>query len=124
MPVYQSYFQQGLALQSSLDDGGEGISLQSGTTYESTVNVGLAHELRSPYPCGKLLPGSLASESLAAEIMYQKVVQCVPSYRMEADFTRSGIMLSRQTMTNWINRFSLEGEGTECAEEGEREAKG
>jgi hypothetical protein len=76
--------------------------------FRPVVSVGLAHELRSPYPCGKLLPGSLASESLAAEIMYQKVVQCVPSYRMEADFTRSGIMLSRQTMTNWINRFSLE----------------
>ena len=40
--------------------------------------------------------------------MYQKVVQCVPSYRMEADFFRSGIPLSRQTITNWINRFSRE----------------
>ena len=76
--------------------------------YRPIVSVGLEHELKSPAPCTKLLPGSLASESLVAEIMYQKIVQCVPSYRLEADFLRSGIPLSRQTMTNWINRFSLE----------------
>ena len=41
-------------------------------------------------------------------MMYQKVVQCVPSYRMEADLFRSGIPVSRQTITGWINRFSHE----------------
>ncbi len=76
--------------------------------YRPVVSVGLEHCLESPYPCTKIMPGSLASSSLAAEIMYQKVVQCVPFYRMEADFIRSGIPLSRQTMTNWINRFSNE----------------
>ena len=77
-------------------------------TYRPVISVGLEHILVSPYPCGKLLRGSLASSSLVAEVMYQKVVQCVPSYRMEADLFRSGIPLSRQTITNWINRFSLE----------------
>ena len=76
--------------------------------YRPVVSVGLGHELESPYPCTKLLPGSLASESLIAELMYQKVVQCVPSYRMEADFIRSGIPLSRQAITRWLNRFSNE----------------
>ena len=77
-------------------------------TYRPVISVGPEHTLVSPYPCGKLLPGSLASESVVAEVMYQKVVQCVPSYRMEADFIRSGIPISRQTITQWINRFSLE----------------
>ena len=75
--------------------------------YRPVVSVGLEHDLVSE-PCTKLMPGSLASESLVAEMMYQKVVQCVPSYRMEQDFIRSGIPVSRQTMMNWINRFSNE----------------
>ena len=75
-------------------------------TFRPVISVGLEHDLVCPGSCGKILPGSLASSSLVAEIMYQKVVQCVPSYRMEADFLRSGVPLSRQTITNWINRFS------------------
>lgn len=77
-------------------------------TFRPVISVGLEHDLMCPHPCGKILPGSLASSSLIAESMYQKVVQCVPSYRMEADFLRSGIPLSRQTVTGWINRFSNE----------------
>lgn len=75
-------------------------------TFRPVISVGLEHDLVCPDPCGKILPGSLASSSLVSEIMYQKMVQCVPSYRMEADFLRSGVPLSRQTVTNWINRFS------------------
>ena len=75
--------------------------------FRPVISVGLEHELVCPVPCGKILPGSLASPSMVAESMYQKVVQCVPSYRMEADLQRSGIPLSRQTITNWINFFSL-----------------
>ena len=77
-------------------------------TFRPVISVGLEHVLVCPEPCGKILPGSLASSSLIAEAMYQKVVQCVPSYRMEADFIRSGVPLSRQTITNWINRFSID----------------
>ncbi len=75
--------------------------------YRPVVSVGLEHDLVSE-PCTKLMPGSLASESLVAEMMYQKVVQCIPSYRIEQDFIRSGIPISRPTMTSWINRFSNE----------------
>ena len=74
--------------------------------YRPVVSVGLEHELECPYPCEKILPGSLASSSLIAEVMYQKTVQCVPSYRLEADFIRSDVPVSRQNMTSWINRFS------------------
>ena len=53
-------------------------------TFRPVISVGLEHDLVCPDPCGKILPGSLASPSLVSEAMYQKVVQCVPSYRMEA----------------------------------------
>lgn len=75
--------------------------------YRPVVSVGLEHDLESE-PCTKLMPGSLVSSSLLAEIMYQKAVQCIPSYRTEQDFLRSGVPISRQDMTNWINRFSNE----------------
>lgn len=75
--------------------------------FRPVISVGLEHDLVCPVPCGKILPGSLASPSMVAEAMHQKVVQCVPSYRMEADLQRSGIPLSRQTITNWINFFSI-----------------
>jgi len=75
--------------------------------FRPVISVGLEHDLVSE-PCTKLMPGSLVSSSLLAEMMYQKVVQCIPSYRMEQDFIRSGIPISRQIMVNWINRFSNE----------------
>ena len=73
--------------------------------YRAVISVGLEHDLVSE-PCTKLMPGSLVSSSLLAEMMYQKVVQCVPSYRTEQDFIRSGVPISRQTITNWIIHFS------------------
>ncbi|MBQ3975578.1 MAG: IS66 family transposase, partial [Lachnospiraceae bacterium] len=76
--------------------------------FHPVISVGLEHELVCPDPCGKLLPGSLASPSLVSELMYQKACLCLPSYRMEADLRRSGVPLSRQTITNWINRFSYD----------------
>ena len=75
--------------------------------YRPVVSVGLEHDLESE-PSTKLMPGSLVSSSLLSEMMYQKVVQCIPSYRTEQDFIRSGVPISRQDMTNWINRFSNE----------------
>ena len=75
--------------------------------FRPVISVGLEHELLCPFPCGKILPGSLASPSMIAEAMYQKVVQCVPSYRMEADLERNSIPLSRHTITNWLIFFSL-----------------
>ena len=72
------------------------------------VSVGLEHDLVSPYPCSKILPGSYASSSLVAEMLYQKYVQCIPAYRMEADFNRSGVAISRQTIVSLMNRFALQ----------------
>ena len=47
-------------------------------------------------------PGSLASPSAVAYIMYEKFVQGCPLYRQEQDFERLGFPLSRQTMANWM----------------------
>jgi len=49
-----------------------------------------------------LISGSLASPSAVAHIASQKYVNGVPLYRTEKGFTYDGIVLSRQTMANWL----------------------
>jgi len=49
-----------------------------------------------------LISGSLASPSAVAHIATQKYVNGVPLYRTEKGFTYDGIVLSRQTMANWL----------------------
>ena len=47
-------------------------------------------------------PGSLASPSAVAYIMSKKFVEGMPLYRQEQQFIRRGVLLSRQTMSNWV----------------------
>lgn len=47
-------------------------------------------------------PGSLASSSIMAYIMSQKYVESMPLYRQEQQFARFGVLLSRQTLANWM----------------------
>ena len=47
-----------------------------------------------------LLNHSLASPSSVAYVMYQKYVQGIPLYRLEKEWERMGILLSRTTMAN------------------------
>jgi transposase len=49
-----------------------------------------------------LISGSLASPSAVAHIASEKYVNGVPLYRTEKGFTYDGIVLSRQTMANWL----------------------
>ena len=49
-----------------------------------------------------LCPGSFASPEAVAYIMTQKFVMYSPLYRLEQEFQRQGLKLSRQTMANWI----------------------
>lgn len=49
-----------------------------------------------------VLPGSFASPEAIAHIMVQKFVMYSPLYRMEQEFGRQGLKLSRQTMSHWI----------------------
>jgi len=51
-----------------------------------------------------VLKGSFASPEAIAHIMAQKFVMGLPLYRQEQEMKRAGIMLSRQTMSNWLLR--------------------
>ena len=53
-----------------------------------------------------LCPGSFASPEAVAHIMTQKYVMYSPLYRLEQEFQRQGLKLSRQTMANWILQAS------------------
>jgi len=49
-----------------------------------------------------LISGSLASPSAVAYIATQKYVNGIPLYRTEKGLTYDGVVLSRQTMSNWL----------------------
>ena len=49
-----------------------------------------------------VIPGSYASPEAIAHIAVQKYVMGSPLYRQAAELNRSGVMLSRQTMSNWL----------------------
>jgi len=51
-----------------------------------------------------VIKGGFASPEAVAHIMTQKYVMGVPLYRQEQEHKRNGIMLSRQTMSNWLIR--------------------
>ena len=51
-----------------------------------------------------VIKGSFASPEAVAQIMTQKFVMGAPLYRQEQDWQRNGILLSRQTMSNWLLR--------------------
>ena len=53
-----------------------------------------------------VISGSFASPETIAHIMVQKFVMASPLYRQEQELNRSGIRLSRQTMSNWLLRAS------------------
>ena len=49
-----------------------------------------------------LLPGSFVSAVAVAYLATQKFVMHSPLYRLEQEFNRQGLKLSRQTMANWL----------------------
>ena len=49
-----------------------------------------------------VLPGSIASPSAIAYVISQKFVDSMPLYRLEQHFARFDLVLSRQTMSNWL----------------------
>lgn len=51
-----------------------------------------------------VITGSFASPEAVAYIMSQKFVMSAPLYRQEQEFLRSDILVSRQTMSNWLLR--------------------
>lgn len=65
------------------------------------------HMIKAPHPKG-LLHGSPVSASLGAAIMNGKYVNAVPLYRLEKEFERYGLAITRQNMANWMIRLSEE----------------
>lgn len=63
--------------------------------------------VRAKHPKG-LLSGSPVSASLAAAIINGKYVNAVPLYRLEQEFKRYGLAISRQNMANWMIRLGEE----------------
>ena len=52
------------------------------------------------------LSHSIATPSLAAQVMYQKFAMGLPLSRQEKDWYRMGLVLSRSNMANWVIRCS------------------
>ena len=57
------------------------------------------HMVKAPHP-KNLLRGSLVSPSLAAAVINGKYVNAVPLYRLEKEFERYGLAITRQNMAN------------------------
>jgi transposase len=55
----------------------------------------------APMP-NPVFPKSMASPSAIAHILMQKYMSGVPLYRQEKQFEQLGVLLSRQTLSNWI----------------------
>ena len=62
------------------------------------------HMIKAPHP-KNLLRGSLVSPSLAAAVINGKYVNAVPLYRLEKEFERYGLAVTRQNMANWMIRL-------------------
>lgn len=65
------------------------------------------HMIKAPHP-RNLLHGSLVSPSLAAAVINGKYVNAVPLYRLEKEFERYGLAITRQNMANWMIRLGEE----------------
>lgn len=65
------------------------------------------HMVKAPHP-RNLLHGSLVSPSLAAAVINGKYVNAVPLYRLEKEFERYGLAITRQNMANWMIRLGEE----------------
>lgn len=61
--------------------------------------------VRAPHPA-ELLDNSVATPSLVAAVMNAKYTNAMPLYRIEQEFERSDVAISRQVMANWVNRCS------------------
>lgn len=61
--------------------------------------------IKASHPA-ELLNNSIATPSLVAAVMNAKYTNAMPLYRIEQEFDRSDVSISRQVMANWVNRCS------------------
>ena len=62
--------------------------------------------IKAPVKNAVIKGGLASSPEAVAYIMTQKYLMDIPLYRQEKDFERRDILLSRQTMANWIMKSS------------------
>ena len=74
------------------------------------VYVGTDGEHQDEFLRGKrpkdLIRNSIVTPSLGGAILNGKYVNALPLYRIEQEFDRNGLSISRQTMANWIISFA------------------
>ena len=76
--------------------------------YAPVISIGLEHMMKSVPHRNVLLWNSYVSPSLLAEIFYNKFCLSLPFYRQSQDMAREGVIISRQTMSNWCVNLSLD----------------
>jgi len=54
------------------------------------------------------IPGGIATSSLLAHVIVDKTANALPLYRQSEDYKRIGLNLSRQTLSNWMIKSSLQ----------------
>ena len=69
---------------------------------ENSISTPILNTPKEP----TLIPGSFASAEAVAYFAVQKFVMGSPLYRQEQEWNRQGVMISRQTMSNWLIRSS------------------
>lgn len=73
--------------------------------YTPVISSGLEHKLQTQDRPERLLPWSLVSPSMMADICTRKFFLSLPTARQEKDYRRQGLMLSKQDMIHWMNRL-------------------
>ena len=66
-------------------------------------------------------PGSFASASLVARILYKRFCLALPLYRQEQEYRSRNVPISRQTMSNWEMHFCGWDQGGDKDEKQERQ---
>lgn len=61
--------------------------------------------IRADHPC-EVLNNSIVTPSLLAAVLNTKYINSVPLYRLEQEFKRYDVNISRQVMANWVIRGS------------------
>lgn len=79
----------------------EKIYEQTYKCVECEKHDGLSHVYQGRAPQA-LMPHSIATASLVAEILHAKYVLGTPLYRQAKEWARAGLLLSESTMTNWV----------------------
>lgn len=77
------------------------VEVHTVEVYVGTDGIHQDEFLRGDRP-GDLLRNSILTPSLAAAILNAKYVNALPLYRIEQEFQRNGVNISRQTMANWV----------------------